>query len=87
LAVAEHNTEAANKNNTSILHRKSKHMDQLVTVVRDQAAPQQHKLGGQILHQRFWKSFNHSLKKKRAARILQEWNSPAPSVNPTFVQY
>ena len=57
LAVAEHNTEVGNKNNTGILLRKSKHMDQLVTVVRDQAARQQHKLGGQIgnLSTIFWK--------------------------------
>jgi hypothetical protein len=62
--VAEHNTEFGNKNKTSILPRKSKHMDQLVTSVRDQAAPQEHKLGGQIPLNRFWKSLNHSLKEK-----------------------
>jgi hypothetical protein len=78
LAVAGRNTEVGNKNNTSMLPKKSKHMDQLVTVVRDQAAPQQHKLGGQILPQQILEISQPFSERKRAARILQECNSLAP---------
>jgi len=65
-AVAEHSTEVGNTNNTSILPRKSNHMDQLLTVVRDQAAPQQHKLGGQILPQQILEISQPFPERKRA---------------------
>jgi hypothetical protein len=84
--VAEHNTEVGNKNNTGILPRKSKHMDQLVTEVRDQAAPQQHKLGGHILQQ-IWKSLDHFLKEKGQPQFSKNGTVFLTSVNTTFPQY
>jgi hypothetical protein len=52
-------------------------MEQLVTEVKDQAAPQQHKMGGQILPQQILEISQPFPEIKRAARILQEWNSLA----------
>ena len=83
--MPEHSTEIGNTY-TSILPRKSKHIDQLVTVMRDQAATQQHKLGGQILPQQILEISQPFPEWNRATRILQEWTSlpPPQSTLPSF---
>jgi len=85
--VAEHNTDVGNTNDTSILPRKSKHMDQLVTVVRDQAAPSNINWEGRFSLNRYWKSFNHSLKEKGQPEFSKNGIVLPPSVNITFLQY